>query len=100
MVSDLTVGVGNRKPGLKSFITLRQASVQSQLAALGVTCAPVLKLEVFNLAGEHVVTLVNERRTAGKHSVAFNAANLASGFYLYKMSAGGFVKMRKLVIIK
>jgi hypothetical protein len=60
----------------------------------------VVKLEVFNLLGEHVATLVNERRAAGEHSITFNAADLSSGFYLYKMSAGDFVKMRKLVLIK
>jgi hypothetical protein len=60
----------------------------------------VVKLEVFNLAGEHVVTLVNERRAAGSYSVSFNAAHLTSGFYFYKMSAGDFVRARKLALIK
>lgn len=42
MVSDLTVSAGNRKPGLKSFITQRQANVQTQLTTLGVSCAQIV----------------------------------------------------------
>ncbi|MDZ7288399.1 MAG: T9SS type A sorting domain-containing protein [candidate division KSB1 bacterium] len=59
-----------------------------------------VKLEVFNVLGARVATLVNERRAAGSHTVSFNAALLPSGFYFYKMSAGGFVMVRKLAFIK
>lgn len=60
----------------------------------------VVKLEVFNLVGHRVATLVNERIAAGNHAVLFNAADLPSGFYFCIMSAGDFVSVRKLTFIK
>ena len=57
-------------------------------------------LEVFNLQGERFATLINERRRAGNYSVSFDASNLPSGCYLYRISADEFVAVRKLVLIK
>jgi hypothetical protein len=49
-----------------------------------------VKLVVYDLLGREVITLVNEFRTAGTHTVEFNASNLASGVYLYRIEAGDF----------
>jgi len=66
--------------------------------------APVL-LEVFDLTGRVVATLVNQDLAAGTHKVAWNAKNgngesLASGVYLYRISAGDFVAAKKMVLVK
>jgi hypothetical protein len=50
--------------------------------------------------GQRVMTLVNENRTAGWHTVSFNGANLSSGVYLYRIQAGGMVQTRKLMLVK
>jgi spore germination protein YaaH len=57
-------------------------------------------LRVYDLLGRHVATLVEEMQDAGYKSVQFDAGNLASGVYFYRLSAGRFVQSRKLVIQK
>jgi spore coat protein CotH len=59
-----------------------------------------VKLEIFNILGEHVLTLMDERRAAGTHSVFFDGANLAGGLYLYKMKTGDFSDVRTLALVK
>tara|TARA_Y100001935_G_scaffold254275_1_gene262785 strand:- start:58436 stop:60643 length:2208 start_codon:yes stop_codon:yes gene_type:complete len=60
----------------------------------------VVNLEVYDLMGKRVATLVNERMGAGSHMVTFNASGLASGIYLYRIQAGNFIQTRKLTLIK
>ncbi len=59
-----------------------------------------VNLEVFNIVGERVATLVNERRSAGQSSLTFNASGISSGVYFYKMTADNFITIKKLVLIK
>jgi len=57
-------------------------------------------LKVFNLIGEEVATLVNERRSAGAYTVVFDATHLPSGVYFYVMQAGEVRQVRRLVLMK
>jgi serine protease AprX len=57
-------------------------------------------LKVFNVLGEEIATLVNEVKQAGKHTVEFDATNYPSGVYYYRMSAGGFVQTKKLIVMR
>ena len=57
-------------------------------------------LKVYNLLGQEVATLVNEQLAAGTFAADFNAAQLASGAYVYRLSAEGFVQVRKMVLMK
>ena len=57
-------------------------------------------LEVYDLTGRRVATLVNEEISAGTHNVNFNASSLSSGVYLYRLIAGNQVFSRKLTVIK
>jgi hypothetical protein len=57
-------------------------------------------LEVFNLLGEKVATLVDEFEEAGSYKKTFNADMLSSGVYIYKLSAGSFVETRKMILLK
>jgi ligand-binding sensor domain-containing protein len=59
-----------------------------------------VRLEVFDMLGRKVSTLVNERQAAGAYQVSFNAANLSSGVYFYKLQAGSFTETRKMMLIK
>ena len=59
-----------------------------------------VKLEVFNILGQKVSTLVNRRMEAGLHTVNFNASNLASGVYFYRLQSGSFVQTKKMLLIK
>lgn len=59
-----------------------------------------VKLNVYNLLGEQVAKLVNGFIEAGVHTINFNALELNSGLYIYKIEAAGFVQSRKMVLIK
>ncbi len=63
--------------------------------------APALTtLKVYDLAGREVAMLVNEKRMVGEHRVQLDASALAAGVYLYRLTAGGHVATRKLVVVK
>ena len=57
-------------------------------------------LEVYDMTGRQIATLVNETVAAGSHQVSFDAGNLSSGVYLYRLTAGNQVFSRKLTVIK
>lgn len=59
-----------------------------------------VKIEVYNIQGELIKTLLNKYLTAGSHVIRFNASNLASGIYFYKIKAGNFIKVKKMIIVK
>jgi hypothetical protein len=58
------------------------------------------RLTVYDLLGREVATLVNGTLPAGAHSATFDATNLTSGVYLYKLEAGGHSMTRRMTLIK
>ena len=59
-----------------------------------------VQLKVFDLAGREVAELVNEEQAIGNFSVSFDARNLSSGMYIYRLEVGGQVITKKLTLIK
>ena len=57
-------------------------------------------LKVFDVLGNEVRILVNEYREAGNYEIEFDASNLPSGIYFYKLQAGDFVQTRKMTLVK
>jgi aminopeptidase N len=57
-------------------------------------------LKVFNVLGKEVATLVNGQVEAGNYKVNFNALNLNSGVYFYKLESGSFVDTKKMILLK
>jgi hypothetical protein len=57
-------------------------------------------LTVYDIHGQKVVSLINQRQTAGLHSLEFDAGDLPSGVYLYRLEADGFVQSRKMILMK
>jgi hypothetical protein len=57
-------------------------------------------LKVFDVLGCEVATLVNERQNAGEHYIQFNASNLSSGVYFYRLKAGDHHDTKKLLLLK
>ena len=59
-----------------------------------------VRLAVYDFLGREVATLVNERKEPGAYQVRFDATNLASGVYLYRLQAGSYMSVRKMTILK
>ncbi len=57
-------------------------------------------LKVYDVLGSEVGTLVNERQNAGPHAIRFNASNLPSGVYFYRLEAGTYHDTKKLLLLK
>lgn len=57
-------------------------------------------LKVYDVLGNEVATLVDEYREAGKYEVEFDAENLSSGIYLYKLQAGSFINTKKMILMR
>jgi len=60
----------------------------------------LVKLEVYDLTGRRVTTLVDEHLPPGQYRVHWNAAGQPSGIYFYRLQAGGMVKSRKMVLLR
>lgn len=58
------------------------------------------ELKVYDVLGREVVTLLNETKEAGDYSVSFNASELPSGIYIYRLKAGTQVFVRKMLLLK
>jgi hypothetical protein len=59
-----------------------------------------VELLVYNSLGQQVATLVNDTQPAGRYSVSFDGSRLASGLYLYRLSAGDFVQTERMLLLK
>lgn len=57
-------------------------------------------LSVYNTEGKHIADLVNQKQNAGKHEVKFNAENISSGIYFYRLEIHGFTQSRKMILLK
>ncbi|MGA2625396.1 MAG: T9SS type A sorting domain-containing protein [Bacteroidota bacterium] len=97
------LGVGNTKP-LPTEFALGQnypdpfnptTAINYELPK-----AEYVRLVVYDMLGREVATLVNGTQDAGYKSVEFNAANLPSGIYTYRLTAGTFVEVKKMLMIK
>ena len=62
--------------------------------------ASEVSLEIFNVLGQKVATLVNEKQQAGSYSVRWNASAFANGVYFYQIRAGKFIQVRKMILMK
>jgi|GEM_PF-7101208 len=60
----------------------------------------LVRLLVYDMLGREVAVLENGWRSSGRHTVRFDAGNLPGGMYLYKLNAGGTVKMRSMIRIR
>ena len=59
-----------------------------------------VSLKLFDITGKEIAVLVNEELNAGVYNVDFDASNLSSGTYFYRMETNGFVDVKKMVVVK
>ena len=57
-------------------------------------------LKIYDVLGNEVATLIDEYKPAGIYDVDFDASNLSSGIYLYKLTAGNFIQTKKMILMK
>ncbi len=60
----------------------------------------LVKLKVYNLLGEEIITLVNSAQKAGRYEVVFDASKFASGVYYYRMETQKYTSIKKMILIK
>jgi glucuronoarabinoxylan endo-1,4-beta-xylanase len=59
-----------------------------------------VQLKIFDVLGREIKTLIDEKETIGKHTVHFDASDLNSGIYFYRITAGGFSQSQKMILVK
>jgi hypothetical protein len=60
----------------------------------------LVTLKIYDILGKEVALLLNETRNAGTYSFEFNASNLSSGIYFYKLESNGFTDIKKMMLVK
>jgi hypothetical protein len=66
----------------------------------GLPVASGVKIDIYNILGQNVMSLINDRKEAGYHVVEFNGNSLGSGIYIYRIQAGEFVEVKKMILMK
>ena len=98
------VGIGNPVNELPDDFKLEQnypnpfnsiSNVKFQIKNPG-----IVSLKVFDILGREVRTLLNEYKQPGKYQVSFDAGELSSGIYFYKMTAGEFSDVKRMILTK
>ncbi|MGE5845901.1 MAG: T9SS type A sorting domain-containing protein [Ignavibacteria bacterium] len=93
----------NNRP-LKTFFSLFQnypnpfnpsTTIRYQIPQRG-----FVSLEIYNLLGEEIKTLVNEEQSAGTYNIEFNGETLSSGIYFYTLKSGNFIETKKFILLK
>ena len=59
-----------------------------------------VKITILNAIGEEVAIVLNEEKEVGYHQVEFNATDLSSGIYFYRLQAGNFIETKKMILMK
>ncbi len=75
-------------------------TIKYSIPAVGTSLTKFVQMKVYDILGKEVATLVNENKPAGNYEVNFNASNLSSGVYFYKLQAGNFIQIKKMTVVK
>lgn len=60
----------------------------------------IVQLKVYDIIGNEISTIINEYKDTGKYEVEFDASNLSSGVYFYRMISGSYVETKKMVLLR
>jgi hypothetical protein len=90
----------NPETRIRYTVPASSGSGRNAVAAAGSAHGGTVRLAVYDLLGREVAVLVDERKPAGSYEVTFDAARLASGVYVYRLTAGAFVGSRRMVVVR
>jgi len=103
-LSEMITSVQHISPELPTRFALRQNYPNpfnpSTTLSFNIPHSSFVILKVYNILGQEVRTLVNEKKDAGAHMVRFNAEGLPSGVYVYRIESAGHVASRKMLLLK
>ncbi|MEL6820622.1 MAG: T9SS type A sorting domain-containing protein, partial [Calditrichota bacterium] len=101
---DPSTAISDETPVVPSELLLHQNYPNpfnpSTTIAFDLAVASEVTLTVYDIQGRKVATLLNEPRVPGYHEVDFDASNLTSGVYVYRLNAGNFSEARKMLLIR
>ncbi|MCI0472410.1 MAG: T9SS type A sorting domain-containing protein, partial [Ignavibacteria bacterium] len=95
-------GISNNEIPVRFFLSQNYPNPFNPVTKInyGITMASVVKVSVYNLLGKEVAVLVNDFQQAGNYYVNFDASNLSSGIYYYRIDAGEFSEVKKTTLLK
>jgi hypothetical protein len=111
-VSNLPVGVEDEDNFVADAFSLEQnypnpfnpsTSIRytiSSVISSGAKQSQMVTLKVYDVIGNEVAILVNEEKPSGSYEVKFDASELSSGIYFYKLQAGSLVETKKMILLR
>lgn len=99
-IQDAEVEVGNMAQNFMLGQNYPNPFNPSTNIAFDIPVSAQVKIDVYNILGEQVASLFNGMKTAGHHTITFEASNFATGIYYYKMTAGDYVDIKKMILMK
>jgi len=101
---DVVTGISDSEPVMVERFTLANNYPNpfnpSTKIQYSLPTSEYVSLKVYDIIGREVATLVNTQQSAGSYDVEFNASNLTSGVYFYKINAGSFDAVKKMLLVK
>ena len=100
---------GNQKGGLPKFCSYFNFNFEQNYPnpfnpttniRFSITESAKISLKIYDVLGREVSVLVHERKAPGSYAVKLDEAGLASGIYLYRLTAGSFVQARKMILAR
>jgi len=99
----IAVGIEQLTDGIKSYSLSNNYPNPFNPATIIKYQIPELSfitLKVYDVLGNEIATLINEEKPVGSYEVTFDASNLPSGVYFYRLKAGSFVATNKMLFLK
>ena len=105
----ITITSVNKEEAVKKDFSLLQnypnpfnpsTTINYTIPGIGKSRDLFVKLEILNLLGQPITTLVNEPQSPGTYNVKFDASNLPSGVYYYRLQADSFTQTNKMILVK
>jgi hypothetical protein len=103
-VGELSTGINEKSQNLPDTFSLLQNYPNpfnpTTTISFGLPVKSYVSLKIFDYLGRGIAIIVSEEMLAGSYSKQWNASNMASGIYFYRLQAGSFTETKKLVLLR